>query len=327
MEFDGSFPGEKLIIHLWHTLADNGIGNLLKPWQMRREAKAEAENMLLLSQAEKYAKDIEEGKKQLIFETKLKLTESLSAAKENQIPELKEAVKNITSDMMKDQIRREINLSQVILNAEDELKQDSQNIPTETIDEDWIRTWRDNASRSSKEYIQLLWGKVLAGEFKSPGSFSFRTLEFLKMTSLEDAKFISSAFQFVVNNRILLHDRPLLRKYDFSTPNRLKLQELGLVVGAEGTLDVTYGHDEIKHIYLISGNKALRLTARQKGARVNFKQCRLTSLGKEIYSLGTFSTNDEYLNSIALLADINNFSVTKFDYDIKTGRFSNGNKF
>lgn len=30
-------PGEKLIIKLWETIADKGIGSLLKPWQIRRE--------------------------------------------------------------------------------------------------------------------------------------------------------------------------------------------------------------------------------------------------------------------------------------------------
>jgi len=47
-------PGEKLIINLWETIADKGIGSLLKPWQIRREGRAnldvKREEMLALAQ-------------------------------------------------------------------------------------------------------------------------------------------------------------------------------------------------------------------------------------------------------------------------------------
>jgi len=36
-------PGENLLIKLWETLADKGIGSLFKPWQIKREGKATAE--------------------------------------------------------------------------------------------------------------------------------------------------------------------------------------------------------------------------------------------------------------------------------------------
>ena len=49
-------PGEKLLIKLWETIADKGIGSLLKPWQMRREGRAAIgvcrEELLALAQAE-----------------------------------------------------------------------------------------------------------------------------------------------------------------------------------------------------------------------------------------------------------------------------------
>lgn len=36
-----NWPGEGLLIKLWETLMDKGIGGLLKPWQIKREAKAQ----------------------------------------------------------------------------------------------------------------------------------------------------------------------------------------------------------------------------------------------------------------------------------------------
>ena len=34
------FPGEKLLIRLWETIAEKGIGGWLRPWQNRREGQS-----------------------------------------------------------------------------------------------------------------------------------------------------------------------------------------------------------------------------------------------------------------------------------------------
>ena len=58
-------PGEALLGKLWDTLADKAIGNLLKPWQIRREGKAlidvKRDEMLILAQAERDADAIRRG--------------------------------------------------------------------------------------------------------------------------------------------------------------------------------------------------------------------------------------------------------------------------
>jgi len=64
------FPGEKLVIKLWETLAEKGIGSLLSPWQAGREGRARNEvrrhEILMLAQAEMDAADIRSGKKRLL---------------------------------------------------------------------------------------------------------------------------------------------------------------------------------------------------------------------------------------------------------------------
>ena len=35
------FPGEKLVIRLWETVTEKGIGSWLRPWQNRREGRAQ----------------------------------------------------------------------------------------------------------------------------------------------------------------------------------------------------------------------------------------------------------------------------------------------
>ena len=54
-------PGEKLVIKLWETLAEKGVGSLLSPWQAGRDGRARIEvrrqEILILAQAEKDAAD------------------------------------------------------------------------------------------------------------------------------------------------------------------------------------------------------------------------------------------------------------------------------
>ena len=49
-------PGEELVIRLWETLVERGIGGLLRPWQIRREGMARLDvrrqEVLMLAAAE-----------------------------------------------------------------------------------------------------------------------------------------------------------------------------------------------------------------------------------------------------------------------------------
>ena len=63
------FPGEKLVIKLWETLAEKGVGSLLSPWHAKREGKVRndlrRQELLMLAQAERDAADVRAGRKSL----------------------------------------------------------------------------------------------------------------------------------------------------------------------------------------------------------------------------------------------------------------------
>ena len=67
-----TWPGEALLIKLWETLAEKGVGGLLKPWQIKREALAQTQarqtELVALADAEREAEEIRSGR--------LKLSES-----------------------------------------------------------------------------------------------------------------------------------------------------------------------------------------------------------------------------------------------------------
>ena len=69
------FPGEKLVIRLWETVTEKGIGGLMSPWQARREGWAQADirrnERLVLAQTERDIEDIRSGRKTLTPDGKL----------------------------------------------------------------------------------------------------------------------------------------------------------------------------------------------------------------------------------------------------------------
>lgn len=82
--------------------------------------------------------------------------------------------------------------------AEPPLTAAAQTTDTPTIDDDWLNVFERYAEDASSERMQKLWGRVLAGEVRTHGRYSLRTLRFLSEFSQADAlsfsSFCASAF-------------------------------------------------------------------------------------------------------------------------------------
>ena len=164
-------PGEKLVIRLWETIAEKGIGGLLLPWQIRRKKRAEIDSerleVLALAQAEKDAADIRAGRKMLDVRGRLvdvsphgsPLTESIDS---NQNVAAIAGQNRIARDL-----RGEVNTSSALLVAEATLENGHLAPPKQTVGDDWLFRWREAASIRVR-YIARM-GVLLAGS----GSYVF----------------------------------------------------------------------------------------------------------------------------------------------------------
>jgi uncharacterized repeat protein (TIGR03899 family) len=83
--------------------------------------------------------------------------------------------------------KRQTNVEQITQVAAEELSDATDKIEGD-VDSDWITRFFRIAEDISSEQMQSLWGKVLAGEVKKPGSYSLRTLELLKNLSQSEAE-------------------------------------------------------------------------------------------------------------------------------------------
>ncbi|WP_410952461.1 DUF2806 domain-containing protein [Pseudomonas sp. S1(2024)] len=331
-------PGEKLVIKLWETLADKGIGSLLAPWQVGREGRARNEirrhEILMLAQAEADAADIRSGKKQLRSDGALLPTNSAdirSDMDERIEPTLglSKAVEYGSRASAAAAARSEINATKAILFAEEQLSID-QEVPSDRpVDDDWLFTWREHAGKVSTEDLQRLWGSVLAGEVKAPGRYSIRTLEFLKTLSKSEAETISKLAGYVINGCIARSQNAYLESKGISFGTLLEMQDLGVISGVEALgLAQNYPSTAPDRFIraLVCHNKALILEHSDASKIVEIEVYMLTAVGRQVLGLGSFEADTDYLRLVGKKLLNDGFTVKLGDWQNVSdtqGRFYN----
>lgn len=305
-------PGERLVIKMWESLIDKGIGSLLRPGQIRREGRAYVEvrrdEMLVLAEAERDAAAIRSGQMRLSTGDDGRLralpVPQVSAAVSDTEPAqaaLPAAVKTIGEGVIADGIRREVNVSKAIMAAEAELLEEKQAPPSRQIDTDWLFRWRDMASAVSTEELQTLWGRVLAGEVKSPGAFSLRTLEFLKNVSQEEAQSIGILSRFAAENFIFRGNDELLRAEGVHFGFLLAMQQLGVLSGVEAsnlTLTTRSRRTDTFEVGIVCNDRILIVSDPNPQKTFTLHCCQLTDVGRQIIRLGHFEAHEGYLRSL-----------------------------
>ena len=321
------WPGEQLIIRLWETLVEKGIGSLLKPWQIKREGLAHIgvrrDEVLALAQAERDAKDIRAGRKRLEdFSPDLKFGPStvIPPHHEQSVEptiDLPAVVEASRQQMIGDSVRRQLNVSKAIVHAEECLRDDSQEPPTTKIDEDWIYRWRDYAGDVSAETMRRLWGKLLAGELKAPGSYSLRCLDFLRNLSQSEAKEIQKLSRFALEDVLWRGASNLLESEGISFATLLAMQDLGVVSGVEsiGLQKTWMTHTPDKYVRALRSNGKVLIAKHDDSKKeLKLQVFPLTSVGQQILRLGRFPPHLDYLRKIGKAIGDQGFSVMLGDY-------------
>jgi Protein of unknown function (DUF2806) len=120
-------------------------------------------------------------------------------------------------------------------------KEDDEKAPQ--ISDDWIDSFRKEACGKSSEEMQILFGKILAGEIKQPNSFSIRTVRIMGQLDSRTAslfRLLCSLCVTIENQDIILDSRVpslggdaaqnALQNYGLSFANLIDLEEYGLII-------------------------------------------------------------------------------------------------
>lgn len=233
-------------------------------------------------------------------------------------------------------IREEKNIEKVLEVAADDLK-DSTTVSGDSVDDDWITRFLGIIKDINNEEMQYVWGKILAGEIKRPGSFSLRTLETIRNLSQDEAKTFQKIVPLIVqynNSSFISAENELLWKYGITYDDIMQLDECGLVVDNNIlSTGMTYEPGErhvlyTNHLAFIFENT----TKDRKSIRMHVH--RLTRAGQELSGILNYTSNEEYLydfadnfykkNSfngiVANMYKISKITPTQIDYDLPSLR-------
>ena len=175
--------------------------------------------------------------------------EGESIAKDLNVP--KEYIAKASEKFASKVVKEQLNLDQIVLNAannlaqEDYSKEPSEPIKeTKEISDDWLNEFENYAKLKSSEDMKLVFGKILSGEIKSPGSYSIRTLRLVSQLDNQAARIFqnlcSVAISLDIGTGIAYDARVVvltgsagsnsLSKYGLSFDNLNILQEYGLII-------------------------------------------------------------------------------------------------
>ncbi len=304
-------PYERLLDRLWET-ACRGIAGLAAPWQIRRTGQArinvERTRSLVRAQTELDVDALRSGRALLADDGKTLVEGPLDSNP------AQEAVRIAERSVVADEMRSQVNVAKALLIAEAELHDDPQEPPDKQVDDDWFFRWRKLAGDVSSEELQSIWGKILAGEIKSPGSFSLRTLDFMKSISIDDASMIEKLAGLVINGECLVHGigkntsvaHPVLEVRFL-----LHMKEIGVIDTFQLGVDslIRSRRSDRFDNYMRSYTRVLLVQHEDPGKTITLKIYPLTRLGSEIIGIGSFTPDERYLRQIGELIKRAGFSV------------------
>lgn len=187
-------------------------------------------------------------------------------------------------------------------------------VSPEPLDEDWIARFFRIAEDISTEQMQTLWGRILAGEVKHPGSFSLRTLDILRNIGYRDAEIFSrvAALRIVASTSdtfIINPDnyRYLEESFGVSISDILLLRELGLCVASDA-LEYKVAVRPGAATLFTFGSTALILNSNQELRLKNLDIIPFTSAGRELAELVSVNPSSAYIRKMASL--LHNEKVT-----------------
>ncbi|MEZ8242837.1 DUF2806 domain-containing protein [Vibrio splendidus] len=305
--------GEKLLIKLWDTLAKDGVGSLASPWQIKREGKAHAEvrreEMLMIAQTEVEVEQIKQGKMKRLPDGKLlelntsdSLTPQESLGRIEPTLNLDSFSEKIEQQNRAEEIQQEININKTIFLAEEELLRSEQEPSEKEVDSDWLHRWRDHAKTTNNDELRQIWARTLAGEIKAPGSYSLRTLEFIKNLSQDEAQAISKLGQFVINRSIF--KCPHLESQGVNFGFLLQMDDLGIVNGVQGgqvsglEFSLPSREKEKYSNVLVNRNQILLMEGEDPTKKVKLGCYQISKIGSEVLSLGDFNADEVYMKEI-----------------------------
>lgn len=263
-----------------------GVGKVYEPFHIKRMAKAKAEELKLISDAMLQTPELpvkyEDGKF-LIDGT-----------------DFTEIAHRAQKRFVFQEIKKQQNIDSIIAQAATSL-QDAPTVDNNPVDPDWISRFFDAAAHISSKDIQKLWGKILAGEISTGGSFSLRTLELLKNFSQADAILFNKIAPLVLKTGTTFFipaKLEILKKQGIDYLDILQLNNSGML-NSRPMQNIKLRVRGNEYGLLVNRTAGIIISnASEREEHINVNCHFLTQAAKELYNITCFDSIPSYLNDV-----------------------------
>lgn len=152
------------------------------------------------------------------------------------------------------------------------------------------------ASEFTDTRLRDMFARVLAGEIARPGSFSFRTLETVRVMDQNVAQIFDRFRKFLFDAEHVIYlesGDEMLKKYGVPFKDRLELQDAGLIDDSVGVTLKPGSKSRWKY-----GDRVLRIEIPNEAPEAWISTIRLTRPAREIAQVLPPIVSDEYFNEI-----------------------------
>lgn len=287
----------KPLTRLIEVLSD-GIGAVSRPYLIKRDADAKAYEVGVISAA---LKDVAERHQLPVVYSKGEIEVWQKPEDQTLLLEATSTEERVARRLDFQERKRQRNVENVASAAAAELS-GATDIPDEKPDEDWVTRFFSAAQDVSSDQLQELWGRILAGEIKKPGTYSLRTLEFVRNLTKSDASFVEHVGKLAINwsgtSFLATHDKQWLQEnrqiYD---GHQLAIGELGAMYPTDVHLRV-FREDAIQEEVFVSGDILLLVKRGEIKTEIQLPIWKFTGVGKELLELVPSAQDDVYLETL-----------------------------
>lgn len=198
--------------------------------------------------------------------------------------------------------KRQKNIENITATAAKELAQEI-NVPNEAPEEDWITRFFNCAQDISSGEMQELWGRILSGEIKKPGTYSLRTLEFVRNLTKTEAQTFEQVAKAAIQIPggiwvVAVHNKSWLKDHQQIFPmHRFLLGELGVMYPSDLSFNA-FEDSNTTEIALFSDTHILLLKRGKIETKVQLPIWKFTGIGQELLSLIQKPLDDQYFDYI-----------------------------
>lgn len=197
------------------------------------------------------------------------------------------------------EMQKQQHIEAIVANAGKNLSMTAE-VSETPVNQDWTLRFFDSVANISDGDMQIIWGKILAGEIKMPGTFSLRTLETVKNLCKSEAEYFQRIAPLILQDgatRCLIANSDILDKYGATFEILTSLDDCGLI----DTNGFVFQRYKVKQGYqsvFFNGERVLLLYGNEP-CEVDVYVLHLTKAGKELLNVIEYTPNNDYFLDVA----------------------------